>query len=253
MPRMMASNMNPTPTQDAANVALFEGLAATWWDPDGESRLLHRINPVRMNFIRDAAIAHFGLDPRSRWPLANRSALDLGCGAGLVAEPLARMGATVTGVDAGEATIAAARAHAAAQGLTIDYRHGEIAALAAELSGPFDLVTCLEVVEHVLDLPAFLSALRGLLKPDGLLVFSTPNRTPMSWAVMIGAAENLLGLIPKGGHDWKQFLTPDELTQKLATAGLRVDRLRGLSWAPARGFHLSDDRRVNYIGTATPV
>lgn len=249
----MASNAPPTQTQDSANVALFDGLAQSWWDPDGPSRLLHRINPVRMAFVRDSAIARFGLDPKTRRPLAGRVALDVGCGAGLVAEPLARMGAAVTAIDAGEDTIAVARAHAEAQGLAIRYRTAEVTAFAADHAGHFDLVTCLEVIEHVLDVPAFLAALRTLLKPDGLMVFSTPNRTPLSWAVMIGAAENLLGLIPKGGHDWKQFLTPDELTRKLAAAGLRVDQLRGLSWTPAKGFHLSDDLQINYIGTAVPV
>lgn len=240
-------------THDADNVALFEGLAASWWDPDGESRLLHRINPVRMAWIRDAAVAHFGLDGSARRVLTGRRAVDVGCGAGLVAEPLARMGADTTGLDAGADTIAAARTHAEAQGLAIAYRTGEVADLAAEQPSAFDLVTCMEVIEHVTDLPAFLAALRALLKPDGLLVFSTPNRTPLSWAVMIGAAEKLLRVIPEGGHDWKQFLTPEETTQKMAEAGLRVKEIRGLSWSPVRGFHLSDDQRVNYIGTAVPV
>lgn len=240
-------------TKDADNVALFEGLAASWWDPDGESRLLHRINPVRMGYIRQAAVDRFGLGRGTRRALAGRRAADIGCGAGLVAEPLARMGAETTGLDAGVDTIAAARAHAQVQGLAIDYRSGEAADLAAEQPGSFDLVTCMEVIEHVMDLPAFLSALRALLKPDGVLVFSTPNRTLLSWAVMIGAAEKLLRVIPEGGHDWKQFVTPDELAVKMAAAGLRVEDIQGLSWTPVRGFHLSGDRRVNYIGTAVPI
>ncbi len=237
-------------TQDVENVALFGTLAADWWDPDGQSKLLHRINPTRLGFIRQAAIDHFRLDPRARRALTGLSALDIGCGAGLVAEPLARMGATVSGIDAGDDVIAAARAHAEAQGLAITYRAGDVLAFAEANPGTFDLVTCLEVVEHVTDVQAFVDAIARLLKPGGLLVFSTPNRTPASWAVLIAGAEKITRLIPEGGHSWRQFLTPDELTQKLATAGLRADRLEGLSWGPAKGFHLSADLSVNYIGTA---
>jgi 2-polyprenyl-6-hydroxyphenyl methylase/3-demethylubiquinone-9 3-methyltransferase len=239
-----------TATQDLQNVALFGTLAADWWDPDGQSKLLHRINPTRLSFIREAAIGHFGLDTRSRRALAGLAALDVGCGAGLVAEPLARMGATVEGIDAGADVIGVARAHAAAQGLSIDYHCGDVLAFAESRGAQFDLITCLEVVEHVIDVNAFISAVARILKPGGLLVFSTPNRTPASWAVLIAGAEKITRLIPDGGHSWKQFLTPDELTQKLAEAGLRVERIEGLSWGPARGFHLSSDLSVNYIGTA---
>jgi 2-polyprenyl-6-hydroxyphenyl methylase/3-demethylubiquinone-9 3-methyltransferase len=237
-------------TQDLENVALFGTLAADWWDPDGQSKLLHRINPTRLGFIRQAAIDHFGLDPRARRALAGLYALDIGCGAGLVAEPLARMGASVEGIDAGDDVIAVARAHAAANGLSIAYHAGDVLAFAAANAGNFDLITCLEVVEHVTDVKVFVSAISTLLKPGGLLVFSTPNRTPASWAVLIAGAEKIIRVIPEGGHSWKQFLTPDELTQKLAQAGLRVEQLEGLSWGPARGFHLSRDLSVNYIGTA---
>ena len=240
-----------TVTQDPENVALFGSLAADWWDPDGQSKLLHRINPTRLGFIREAAVAHFGRDPRARRALEGLQALDIGCGAGLVAEPLARMGAEVQGIDAGGDVIAAARAHAEAQGLSIDYHAGDVIAFSSANAGRFDVVTCLEVVEHVTDVQAFVDAIARLLKPGGLLVFSTPNRTPASWAVLIAGAERIARLIPEGGHSWKQFLTPDELTQKLASAGLRADRLEGLSWGPAKGFHLSSDLLVNYIGTAT--
>lgn len=237
-------------TTDAANITLFGTLAADWWDPDGASRLLHRINPVRLGYIRDAAVSHFNRDPKSRRALTGLRALDIGCGAGLVAEPLARMGADVTGLDAGAEVIAAARAHAAAQGLDIHYEAAEIADFARSAPGRFDFISCLEVLEHVTDIPSFLSSISRLLAPGGLLVFSTPNRTPLSWAVLIAGAEKLTRLIPEHGHDWKQFITPDELTQKLATAGLRTQSLQGLSWSPASGFHISDDLRINYIGTA---
>lgn len=240
-------------TADEQNVALFGAMATEWWDPEGSSKLLHRVNPVRLAFIRDSVVLHFGRDRRARHALAGLAALDVGCGGGLVAEPLARMGAQVSGIDAGADVIEVARAHAAAQRLEIDYRAGDVTELAKAMPASFDLVTCLEVVEHVADVPAFLEALRGLLRPGGLLVFSTPNRTPQSWAVLIAGAERLARIIPKGGHEWKQFLTPDELTQKLATAGMRVESLKGLSWSPTRGFHVGDNMAVNYIGTAIPV
>ncbi|WP_199554172.1 bifunctional 2-polyprenyl-6-hydroxyphenol methylase/3-demethylubiquinol 3-O-methyltransferase UbiG [Sandaracinobacteroides hominis] len=237
-------------TADAANIALFGTLAADWWDPEGSSRLLHRINPIRLAYIRDAAVAHFDRDPKSRRALTGLRALDIGCGAGLVAEPLARMGADVTGLDAGPEVIAAARAHAAAQGLPIRYECAQISDFEPQETARFDFISCLEVMEHVTDIPAFLSSISRLLAADGLLVFSTPNRTPISWAVLIAGAEKITRLIPEHGHDWKQFVTPDELTQKLAAAGLRTETLSGLSWSPTRGFHISNDLRINYIGTA---
>lgn len=237
-------------TQDGANVALFGTLAADWWDPNGASRLLHRINPARLAYVREAVVKHFGLEPRRRWALNGLSALDIGCGAGLVAEPLARMGADVHGLDAGEAVIEAARAHAESQQLKITYSCGEAADFATRNRQRFDFITCLEVVEHVTDISSFLSSIASMLKPGGLLVFSTPNRTPASWAVLIAGAERLLKLIPDGGHEWSQFVTPDELTQKLAEAGLRVTDVQGLSWSPTSGFHVGADTSVNYIGTA---
>lgn len=242
--------MASIPHADPANVALFGRLAADWWDPDGGSRLLHRINPVRLGYLRDAALRHWSLDPRARRPLAGRAALDVGCGAGLVAEPLARMGAATTAIDAAPQSIAVAQAHATAQGLAIDYRVQDVVELADDRPGAFDLVTMFEVIEHVTDVPRFLHAVARLLKPDGLLLFSTPNRTPLSYAVMIVGAEKLAGAIPEGGHDWKRFLTPEELTADLVAAGLRVTDTRGLNWSPGAGFALSADRRINYIGSA---
>lgn len=238
-------------TRDGANIALFGTLAADWWDPDGASKLLHRINPARLAYIRDAVLRHFGLDGKRRNALAGLKALDIGCGAGLVAEPLSRMGAEVNGLDAGEEVIAVARAHAEGQQLDVHYHCGEALEFAQANGARYDFITCLEVVEHVADIKSFLQSISSMLKPGGLLVFSTPNRTPASWAVLIAGAERLLKLIPDGGHEWSQFVTPDELTQKLAEAGLRVDEVQGLSWSPTRGFHISADTSVNYIGTAT--
>lgn len=240
-----------TSTADAGNIALFGTLAADWWDPDGSSRLLHRINPARLGFIHEVTAEHFRRDAKSLKLLKGLSALDVGCGGGLVAEPLARMGAAVSGIDAGEQVIAVAREHAGAQGLDIAYRAGDVLDLAKEMPGHFDLITCLEVVEHVAERGPFLAALHDLLKPGGLLIFSTPNRTLASYAVLIVGAEKLTRLIPDGGHSWRQFITPEELSADLGAAGFEVGPIRGLSWSPMRGFHISDDRGINYIGTAT--
>ena len=226
--------------------AHFAGLAAEWWNPKGSSAMLHRMNPVRLAFLREAIDLHWGGDAESLKPLAGRRALDVGCGAGLLAEPLARLGAEVTGVDAAEETVAAARDHAAGSGLAIDYRQGELATLQL---GTFDLVTAMEVLEHVADKPAFLRQLAGHLAPDGLLVLSTPNRTPQSRLLMVGLAE-AVGAIPRGTHDWDDFVTPDELRELLAGAGLQMGTPRGIAFSPAKGLHLSDDLSLDYLVTA---
>ncbi len=205
--------------------------------------MLHKLNPVRLGYIREAVDRHWGGDDRNRTPLAGKRALDVGCGAGLLSEPLARMGAAVTGVDAAPENIAAAKAHAAGQGLKIDYRHGDIARIKL---APFDLVTSLEVIEHVADPAAFISALANKLADGGLMILSTPNRTPLSRLAMITVGEGL-GQIPKGTHNWSQFLTPDELEAHADAAGLVVTDKRGLSFSPTRGFQLSDDMTLNYL------
>lgn len=237
-------------TADPSNVALFGALAADWWNPDGSSRLLHRVNPVRLGYVRARAAGHFGRDLRQRRLLQGLSILDVGCGGGLAAEPLARMGGRVTAIDTGAEQIAVARDHAEAQGLEIDYRCLEAADLAAQAPKAFDLVTCFEVVEHVTDVPAFLRSLHELLKPGGLLIFSTPNRTARSWAVLIAGAERIARLIPAGGHDWNRFLKPEELEEALGAAGFDVDGIDGLGWSPLEGFRIGEDRSVNYIGAA---
>ncbi len=235
-------------TIDAAEAGFFGALAGDWWDPQGSSAMLHRINPLRLRYIRGAVA---GLDPRSRTPLAGKSALDVGCGAGLLTEPLARLGAAVTGIDAAPENIAAAQAHAAAGGLTIDYRNVAAEELAAE-GGAFDLVTCMEVVEHVADRPSFLASLRTLTAPGGTLVMSTPNRTPLSYAALIVGAERITRSIPRGAHDWKKFVTPEELTAELAAAGFVVTDTTGMTWRPGTGFVLGRDTSVNYYLTAVP-
>lgn len=228
--------------------AHFGNLAADWWNPRGRSAMLHRLNPVRLGFIRAELDRHFGTDPRALRPLAGRTALDVGCGAGLLAEPLARLGARVTGVDAAPENVAAARAHAQGSGLAIDYHAGELAALG--LAG-FDLVTCMEVIEHVADKPAFAAALAATLAPGGLLVLSTPNRTAASRLLLVEGAERL-GMVPRGTHHWADFMTPVELHDLLAGAGLATGNPMGIAWSPDRGLHLSDNLALNYVVTATP-
>lgn len=224
----------------------FAGLARDWWNPKGPMASLHQVNPVRMAFIRDAIDAHWPEAAAQAKPLAGKAALDIGCGAGLVCEPLARLGAAVTGVDAAAENVAAASAHAEAVGLDIRYMAGEVAGLDI---GTFDLVTSVEVIEHVADKPAFLRDVAARLAPDGLLVMSTPNRTAASRVLLVGAAE-AVGYVPKGTHHWEDFITPDELEALLADAGLTVTARRGIAWRPGKGLHLSDDMSLNYILSA---
>ena len=243
-----AANLGANPaTIRPEEAAHFGSLAAQWWDPKGSSAMLHRLNPVRLGFIRAAIDAHFGLDPKARRPLAGKRALDVGCGAGLLVEPLARMGAAVTGVDAAAENIAVAAAHAAGGGLAIDYRHGEIGALG--LSG-FDLVTALEVIEHVADKPAFVRALAAALGEGGLMVLSAPNRTLASRLLLVEGAE-ALGMIPRGTHHWDDFITPIELHDLLAAEGLAMGNPSGIALHPMKGLHLSDNLALNYIVTVT--
>ncbi|WP_299194742.1 bifunctional 2-polyprenyl-6-hydroxyphenol methylase/3-demethylubiquinol 3-O-methyltransferase UbiG [uncultured Erythrobacter sp.] len=238
--------MTSTQTIRPEEAEFFAELAKDWWNTKGKMASLHEVNPVRLEFIRDAIDAHFGGDDRSVKPLAGKSALDIGCGAGLVCEPLARLGADVTGVDAAADNVAAASAHAEKSGLDIRYMAGEVAALDI---GTFDLVTSLEVVEHVADKAAFLADVAARLADDGLLVLSTPNRTAASRLLLVGAAE-AVGYVPKGTHHWEDFVTPEELEALLASVGLEVIERRGIAWRPSKGLHLSDDEAINYILSA---
>lgn len=227
--------------------AHFGALAADWWDPMGSSAMLHRLNPVRLGYIRAAVDAHWRTDTRALRPLTGRRALDVGCGAGLLCEPLARLGAAVTGVDAAFENVAAAQAHAAGSGLAIDYCSGDIAALG--LPG-YDLVCALEVIEHVADKSAFVRALAAALAPGGLMILSTPNRTARSRLLLVEGAERL-GRIPRGTHHWGDFVTPPELSGLLADAGLTMSAPQGIAWSPGKGLHLAGDVSLNYIVTAT--
>jgi 2-polyprenyl-6-hydroxyphenyl methylase/3-demethylubiquinone-9 3-methyltransferase len=262
------------PNVDPREVAQFDALARRWWDPDGPMRPLHRLGPARMAYLRDTIAGHFGpgygyggtgpsgagrfgtgraaeggSDTRAV-PLAGLTILDVGCGGGLVAEPLARMGARVTGLDPGAETIAAARAHAVDQGLSIDYRVGRVEDVAAA-GERFDVVTCLEVVEHVPDVAGFVRAAATAVRPGGLLVASTINRTLRSYALAIVAAEYVLGWLPRGTHDWNRFVTPDELAIYMRRAGLERPRTTGLVLDPlADVWRLSADTGVNYFAAA---
>ena len=224
----------------------FGKLADDWWNPDGSSAMLHKLNPVRLKYIRDMIDQHWQFDECSRRPLDGKTALDVGCGAGLLAEPLARLGAKVTGVDASPEVIAVARRHAASQELDIDYRSGDV----QDLKGQFDLVTCMEVVEHVADPAVFMRALAKRLRPEGLLIMSTPNATAWSKLMMITIGEGM-GQIPKGTHDFAKFITPERMKQLLADAGLECLDVEGIAWSVTRGLHLSDDERLNYLVAAS--
>ncbi|HEX8641299.1 MAG TPA: bifunctional 2-polyprenyl-6-hydroxyphenol methylase/3-demethylubiquinol 3-O-methyltransferase UbiG [Allosphingosinicella sp.] len=239
--------MATSTTVDPAEAEHFGRLAGDWWAPNGSSAMLHRLNPVRLAYIRDRIDQHWRLDECSLKPLAGKRAADVGCGAGLLAEPLARLGAEVTGVDAAAENIEAARLHAQGQGLEIDYRIGGV----EQLEGRYDLVTSLEVVEHVAEVRTFVHGLADAVAEDGLLILSTPNRTAWSRLLMITLGEGL-GRIPRGTHDWDKFLCPEELCALLRDAGLQVLDVTGIGWGPARGLHLTDDKSLNYLVTAKP-
>ena len=226
-------------------VRQFAAQAGDWWDPDGSEAMLHKLNPVRLKYIRDRIDQHWQCDECNRTPLEGKSALDVGCGAGLLAEPLARLGAEVTGLDAAPELIAVARGHATAQGLEIDYRAGEVEAL----EGQYDLITCMEVIEHVADPAVFVKALAKRLATGGLLVMSTPNATGWSRLLMITLGEGL-GRIPKGTHDFAKFIAPERMKALLRDAGLKCLDVEGIAWSPTRGLHLSDDVRLNYLVAA---
>ena len=235
-------------SRDPAELAKFAAMADAWWDPDGKYRPLHRLNPVRLRYIRDHACAHFGRDPKSLTPLAGLRLLDIGCGGGLIAEPMARLGADVTAVDAVARNIEVARLHAERMDLAIDY----CCAAAEDLSAAgarFDIVLSLEIVEHVADPHAFLATCAGLLAPGGLIVASTLNRTPKAFALAIVGAEYLLRWLPRGTHDWKKFVRPSELVRGLAAGGIEVTELTGVVLDPLSGeWRLNRrDLAVNYM------
>jgi 2-polyprenyl-6-hydroxyphenyl methylase/3-demethylubiquinone-9 3-methyltransferase len=240
----------PSPTLDRDEVARFARLGGDWWDANGPFKPLHRLNPVRLTYIRDRLCAKFGRDAKAAQSLAGLSVADIGCGGGLVCEPLARLGADVTGIDPGEEAIAAAKAHAEAGGIDIGYEVATAEDLVAR-GRSFDAVLLLEVVEHVPDVPAFLTAVAPLVKPDGLMILSTLNRTLKSYALAIVGAEYILRWIPIGTHQWDRFVTPEELRSALRGAGMTLTDTTGLVYDPfADEWRLSSDTDVNYFATA---
>ena len=237
-------------TVDAEEIARFEALAETWWDPNGPMRPLHVMAPVRIGFVRDRAAAAFGRDITADKPFAGLSLLDIGCGGGLMAEPMARLGFAVTGVDAAEKNVAVARRHAAQMGLAIDYRAEPVEAMAGA-GRQFDVVLALEVVEHVADLDAFVSAAVATVKPGGVLLVSTLNRTAKAFALAIVGVEYVLGWLPRGTHDWRKFVQPAELAASLRHAGARVGELAGMTYSPLSGrWSITRDLTVNYFAVA---
>ncbi len=240
-----------TGTVDPAEVAKFEAMAAEWWDPTGKFKPLHMMNPVRLDYITRQIAGEFGRDLTGPGPFAGLRILDIGCGGGLLSEPMARLGATVVGADAAPRNIPVARIHAEQAGLTIDYRHTTAEALAAA-GEQFDVVLNMEVVEHVADPLAYLTACRQLLKPGGLHLCSTINRNAKSYMMAVIGAEHVMRWLPKGTHDWAKFITPDELFDLMRRAGLDpVDR-KGYVFNPvAWSWSLSDrDLSVNYVTAA---
>lgn len=240
-------------TIDADDIARFQAVAASWWDENGPFRPLHRLNPARISFIRQTLLRHFGGDDNNPRPFAGLRLLDAGCGGGLVAEPMARLGAAVTGFDATAETVNVARAHAAAGGLEIDYRQGGIEELTADRS--FDVILALEVIEHVADADRFLQECRRLIADQGVLILSTLNQTMKSYLLGVVAAEYVLRWLPQGTHDWQKFQKPSALAHALERVGFRLTGLQGLVYRPfSDSWELSPrDLSVNYFAVATPV
>jgi 2-polyprenyl-6-hydroxyphenyl methylase/3-demethylubiquinone-9 3-methyltransferase len=245
----MQQTMPPRATLDAGEVDRFARIASEWWDPNGKFRPLHKIGPARLSFVVESLAVHFNL-PSGLRRLSGLKLLDIGCGGGLISEPLARLGADVTGIDPAPENIETARRHAEAIGLAVSYRQALVEDLAAE-NATFDAVLCLEVVEHVPDVPAFLKICSGLVRPGGLMIVSTLNRTLKAYFLAIIGAEYVLRWLPVGTHQWERFVTPDELRKHVLAAGLGEPTLRGLVYDPlADQWSLSDDTDVNYLAAA---
>lgn len=244
----VSAQLPPASTVDPAEIERFSRIAEEWWDPTGKFAPLHRLSPVRLGYIRDRAAAYWHRQTLAEQPLAGLSVLDIGCGGGLLSEPMARLGAQVTGIDAGARNIAVATLHAEHQGLAIDYRQ-ETAEALAKRGGQFDIVLALEIAEHVADVDLFLRSCGQLVRPGGLIFVSTLNRTAKAWALAIAGAEYVLGWLPRGTHDWKKFLKPSEVTRGLAAGGIAAQEIVGVVYSPLRReWKLSKtDLDVNYM------
>ena len=237
---------------DPDEIEKFRAMAAEWWDPNGKFKPLHKFNPVRLKFIRERMIQHFNLDSASRKPLSGIKILDIGCGGGLVAEPLARLGASVTAVDAGEANIKTALAHANDMGVDVDYRVGTAEGLIASGEAQFDVVLNLEVVEHVADPGQFLIDSASLLRPGGLMIVASLNKTAKAFAFAIVGAEYVMGWLPRGTHEFEKFIRPEEVLDAFRKSGLEHEKTVGVSFNPLMDkWSLSDDTKINYMCVGT--
>jgi 2-polyprenyl-6-hydroxyphenyl methylase/3-demethylubiquinone-9 3-methyltransferase len=240
-----------TGTVDPEEIQKFSAMAAEWWDPHGKFRPLHKFNPTRLAFIRDQVSTHFGRDTDGASPLEGLRLLDIGCGGGLLSEPMTRLGAQVTGADAGEKNIKTASVHARQQGLDIDYRHTTAEAL-ADAGEQFDVILNMEVIEHVADTEGFMKSCATCLKPGGLMIVATLNRTARAFALAVVGAEYVLGWLPRGTHEWSKFITPDEMRSMTAAAQLTPGPTTGVSYNPLTDkWSVSRDTAVNYMMTAT--
>ncbi len=243
-------NASAATSVNESEIAKFNALAAKWWDPDGPSKALLAMGPARMAYIKRQLVLHFGLDANARYPLKGLKILDLGCGAGLISEPLARLGAVVTGVDAAAENIAVAKIHAGQVELDIEYISTTAEALVND-GRQFDAVVSLEVIEHVADVQGFVQACYALLKPGSMFLFSTLNRTLQSYAIAIVGAEYIARIVPHGTHDWKKFITPDEMAAILTTAAFEAVTSEGLNYQVGNNsWVVGENKSINYIGCA---
>ncbi|PCI52052.1 MAG: bifunctional 3-demethylubiquinol 3-O-methyltransferase/2-polyprenyl-6-hydroxyphenol methylase [Alphaproteobacteria bacterium] len=239
---------NISASVDPAEIANFSALAATWWDPNGPFKPLHKLNPTRIAYAKNSLCHHFKRDPHEDLPLKGLRILDIGCGGGLLSEPMARLGVTMVGADASEKNIKTAQVHADEMGLDVDYRHITAEEMAAA-GEKFDAILNMEVIEHVADIPSFLNACHSLLKDDGCMVVSTLNRTAKSWAMAIAGAEYIMRWLPRGTHDWHKFLKPSELVRALDNSHFETIDLKGMVYHPFSGDWSLDskDFAVNYL------
>ncbi|MDX3927618.1 MAG: bifunctional 2-polyprenyl-6-hydroxyphenol methylase/3-demethylubiquinol 3-O-methyltransferase UbiG [Shinella sp.] len=241
----------PRTSIDQKEVDRFSAMAAEWWDPAGKFRPLHKFNPVRLSYIRDRASTHFGRDPKAHRPLEGLRVLDIGCGGGLLSEPMARMGADVVGADASERNIGIARTHAAGSGVAVDYRAVTAEAL-AEAGETFDVVLNMEVVEHVADVDFFVTTCASMVRPGGMMFVATINRTMKAGALAIFAAENILRWLPRGTHQYEKLVRPEEIEKPLSAAGMTVTDRTGVFFSPiSNQWNLSRDMDVNYMLVAS--
>ncbi|WP_018998286.1 bifunctional 2-polyprenyl-6-hydroxyphenol methylase/3-demethylubiquinol 3-O-methyltransferase UbiG [Hirschia maritima] len=241
--------MSPkSPSIDESEIEKFRAMASEWWDPKGKFKPLHKFNPVRLAFLRDRICSHFDLDDKSRTPLQGLRVLDIGCGGGLVSEPMARLGAQMTSVDAGEANIKTAMTHAQETGVEIDYRVGTVEKLIEAKEPAFDVVLNLEVVEHVADAHQFVQDTASLVKPGGIIFVASINRTTKAFALAIVGAEYIMGWLPKGTHEFDKLVKPDEVKNALKSAQIDIEETTGVSYNPLTGeWSLSSDTMVNYM------